>query len=458
VEAPKEITDRLKVLNERLARYIPPREAWTPAEEALFKPVDLYRIPIKEAQAMQIKAIKHTFARHYTLNQFYRKYCQTRHVAPEDIRTYDDLEKIPLIPDATFKQHPSGKDFAYWIASVYTGDLPTIVIEPRPMFDDVINAFNAVGMVVAYSSGTSGQHTVIPRDMRTYMDQQYAHAKLKSCLCDLMAADHFLMFWPKWTQTNLFIGRDMAHKSEMLNDVQYALDFDISADLTLKAMTDKEQQEPPLSAQKRRRKIVEVAIKWLERYEKTSDIIAVEGGPFLIFELIETLEREGELFTFGDRGMIGTGGGWKISEDKRISAADFRKRVADVLGIPETNCWDQYGSVEMGGIVNTCREGHYFHLPYSWFKPLVLGDDLTPLGYGERGRFAFLDGLARSYPGFIITSDEVRMLECCPICDRPGPVLEPEIERAKGEEMRGCAEELRRIIAQDFGGGNGETK
>jgi len=445
------IEDRIRRLNERLARYIPPRESWTPAEEALYGPTDLYRVPIDEAQAMQLKAITYAFTRHYTLNDFYHKYCEMRGVTPEDIRTYDDLEKIPLIPDTTFKQHPSGEDFAHWIANIYTGELPNVVINANPTFDEVINAFNAAGMVVTYSSGTSGRHTVIPRDMRTYLAQQYAHAKLKSCLCDLMAADHVLMFWPKWTYTNLSIGRDMAHKSEVLTDVRYALDFEISADLTIKAMTDKEQEGPPPSAEDRRRNIVEIAIKWLERYAKTTDTILLEGGPFLILELMETLEREGKRFEFGEGGMIGTGGGWKVSEDKRISAADFRKRVEDVLGIPETHCWDQYGSVEMGGMVNTCSEGHYFHTPYTWFKPLILDSNFTPAGYGEWGRFAFLDGLAGSYPGFIITGDEARMLERCPVCDRPGPVLEPEIKRAPSVEMRGCAEQMRRVLAQDFG-------
>ena len=33
------------------------------------------------------------------------------------------------------------------------------------------------------------------------------------------------------------------------------------------------------------------------------------------------------------------------------------------------------------------------------------------------------------------------------VCDRPGPVLASEIERAKGEEVRGCAEEIRRVIS-----------
>jgi hypothetical protein len=460
LDASTEIKDRIVRLNQRLTRYVPPHERWSPAEEALFTPIDLCRVPMDEAQAMQLKAIKHTFTRHYTLNQFYRSYCEMRGIAPEHIRTYDDLERIPLLPDQTFKQHPSGKDFAYWITGVFTGDLPKVVVEgANPTFDDIINAFNEAGLVVAYSSGTSGRHTVIPRDMRTYMDQQYAHAKLKSCLCDWMAADHLLVFFPKWTQTNLYIGRDMAHKSEMLSDVRYALEFDISADLTLRAMTDKERQGSPPSAAEGRRKIVDGAIKWLERYEKTSDTVALEGGPFLILKLMETLEGEGKRFEFGERGMIGTGGGWKVSEDKRVSAADFRKRVEEVLGIPETNCWDQYGSIEMGGgMMNTCVEGHYFHAPYTWFKPFVLGEDLTPVGYGEQGRFAFLDGLAGSYPGFIITGDEARMLEHCPVCDRPGPVLKPEVRRAKGEEVRGCAEELRRVFAQTLLEGNERHK
>jgi long-chain-fatty-acid---luciferin-component ligase len=445
-----EITFRITKLNRLLADYIPPQDTWSPADKALYKPVDLFRVPCDEALEIQLKAIKHAFTHHYNNNKFYHKYCEEEDIRPGDIKTVDDLDTIPLVPDAVFKQHPLGRNFALWLATVFTGELPSIVIKgANPTFDDVINAFNAAGMVVTYSSGTSGRHTVIPRDMRTYLTQQYAHAKLKSCLCDFMAADHVLMFYPRWTQTNLFIGRDMAHMSDLLNDVRYALDFEISADLALKAMTTKEQERARPSAQERQRKIVENAMMWLERYETSTDVIGLEGGPFLILELIETLEREGKRFEFGERLMIGTAGGWKVSEDKRISAADFRKRVEEVLGIPEINCWDLYGSVEMGGVVSTCPEGHYFHVPYTWFKPLVLDSSFTPVGYGERGRFAFLDGLAGSYPGFITTGDEVRMLEHCPVCDRPGPVLEPEIRRSKGAEGRGCAEVIRRVLAEE---------
>jgi hypothetical protein len=172
------------------------------------------------------------------------------------------------------------------------------------------------------------------------------------------------------------------------------------------------------------------------------------GAPYLLRSVMDKLQEDGKSFNFGERGAVVSGGGWKIREDARLSAGDFRKQVRDVLGIPESCCFDVYTMVEGNGWMMHCPEGHYLHAPYTYFKPFVLDKNLTPADYGEWGRFAFLDGLANSYPGFIITGDEVRMLERCPVCDRPGPVLEPEVKRAKGEEVRGCSEEVRRIFAQ----------
>ncbi len=149
--------------------------------------------------------------------------------------------------------------------------------------------------------------------------------------------------------------------------------------------------------------------------------------------------------------MVLTAGGWKVRENVRMPVGKFRGMVRDVLGIPETSCLDVYAMVEGNGFMVQCPEGHYLHTPYTFYKPLVLNEDLTPAAYGEAGRFAFLDALAGSYPGFIITGDTVRMYEHCPVCDRPGPVLEPEVRRAKGEEVRGCAEEVRRVLASGFG-------
>jgi hypothetical protein len=43
-----------------------------------------------------------------------------------------------------------------------------------------------------------------------------------------MAVDHFLELWPKPTHTNLAIGKSMAFKSDLYDDVRHALDFEES--------------------------------------------------------------------------------------------------------------------------------------------------------------------------------------------------------------------------------------
>ena len=109
------VLSRLTRLDKMMANWIPPRDTWNPVDEAIYRPVDLYDVPLDEAKAMQLKAIKYAFVHHYNHNKFYHKYCEEERVRPEDIRTVDDFDKIPLIADTTFKQHPSGKDFARWL-------------------------------------------------------------------------------------------------------------------------------------------------------------------------------------------------------------------------------------------------------------------------------------------------------------------------------------------------------
>ena len=48
----------IKRLEKQIYSYIPPRGQWTPVDEALYKPLDLYRIPLKEAEQMQLKALR----------------------------------------------------------------------------------------------------------------------------------------------------------------------------------------------------------------------------------------------------------------------------------------------------------------------------------------------------------------------------------------------------------------
>jgi len=167
-------------------------------------------------------------------------------------------------------------------------------------------------------------------------------------------------------------------------------------------------------------------IKWLDERDKAGDKVFIAEAPFLFQRLLDELEQQGKTYDFGEKGAVITGGGWKTHEEDKIPMDMFRANIE-----------------------NVCPEGHYLHLPPTIVYPMVLDEHLKPVGYEESGRFAFIDPLANSYPGCIITGDIVKLYESCPVCGRTGPVLEPEVRRATGEEIRGCAEEMRRLMDND---------
>jgi len=455
----QDFSSYMKRFNDHIRQYFPSKEAWTPADDALYKPDDLYRIPLKEAAEMQLKSLKHTFAYQYTNNKVYQNFCKDRDFSPSDIKTSDDLDKIPMIPDTFFKDYPIGRDFALWLGNIFTGTLPRIVIQQKnPTYDEVINAFNKAGMAVAYSSGTSGRHTFIPRDQRTFLTSEYAAAKcgiiMMYPLYDDQMDGYLLMPNPK--KTNVYAGKVCTIYFDIIKAVRIAIDRDITTELIQMTMTGQKGIKGTFVkyfVKRESDKMVDAIIRWLEYHEKTTEKIAIVGAPYILSMVMDKLEKEGRGFDFGERGGVVTGGGWKAFEGNRVPVVEFRKQVQKVLGIPEKYCLDIYGMVEGNGWLVHCPEGHYLHSPYSYYKSLVLDQDYKPMGYGEWGRFAFLDAAAFSYPGFVISGDKVRMLEHCPVCDRPGPVLEPEIKRVAGEEIRGCAEEVRRMLSTDLGKG-----
>jgi hypothetical protein len=83
-----------------------------------------------------------------------------------------------------------------------------------------------------------------------------------------------------------------------------------------------------------------------------------------------------------------------------------------------------------------CRYGR-FHIP-PVIEPVILDDALNPIeGDDIRGAFGFMDALATSHPGFIISSDYVHMVNSeCP-CGLHGPAI-LEIGRMPGVEVKGC--------------------
>ncbi|HDN51147.1 MAG TPA: hypothetical protein ENG06_05170 [Thermoplasmatales archaeon] len=443
----------VKDFNAAAQKYIP--SSFTPSEEGVFKPKDFFNTPEKEANEYKFKAIKYAFKHHYENNTFYHKFCRENNVTPDDIKGIDDFGKIPLIPDKFFKTYPTGNEFAMWLASIYTGDLPNIVINKNDDHDAILNKFNSAGLHISYSSGTSGRHTFIPRDQRTFYDTEYAFAKsVVSMLYPFYEYElHSYVMMPNPLKTNVFAGKVCSIVFDVIKHQQVSLDRELSADLVRAAMQQNLKGKLiRYGMKKAREKMVSKMIRWTRERYKNGDKIAFLGAPFILYFVMQELQKNGESFDFGEKGAVVTGGGWKIFENQRLAVEEFRKMAEETLGIPPEQCLDLYGMVEGNGWMVHCPEGHYLHVPNTYYHVMVLDENGEQVAPGEKGRFAFLDGVAMSYPGFIISGDEVRMLERCPVCDRTTPVLEPEVKRVAGAEMRGCAEEMRRVMSMDLGG------
>jgi hypothetical protein len=368
------------------------------------------------------------------------------------------LEKIPLISDRFFKEHPEGRDFATWIANVFTGKLPRITIpQSEPNFEQVIQAFNQAGLVIAYSSGTSGLQTVIPRDQYTFYLSEYAAARALLAMIfpnwDYHMSSYLLM--PNPHKTYVYAGKVSEILFDAIDDVSVAIDRVVPAHVVRMAMSGERSVKASfvrLFSRLSSINMINRIIRWLEYHQNTDRRLAMIGAPYIVWSVMNRLRKQGRRFDLSDRLGILTGGGWKVYEGYRLPAAEFRQQTQEMLGVLPENCLDLYGMVEGNGWMVHCPEGHYLHVPYTYYKAMIVDENYKPLGYGKRGRFAFLDSAALSYPGFIVTGDVATMLQHCPVCDRPGPVLEPEIQRASGEDMRGCGEEVRRMVAVDAGG------
>jgi len=435
--------------------YVPPRETWTPVDEALYGVDTLFQLPKDKAQELKFKAIKYAFNYWYENSKWYHIYCNEFDFSPDKLKTSANLDKVPLISHRFFKTYLEGRDFVNWLlnVSITQVERPEIA-KKNPSMDELIDVFSEKGLTPVYSSGTSGRFSFIPKDKTTYMRSQYALGK--------MGISEMLEHWydesayaylcgPNPSKTNMWVGKIVKLMDDVYADVQYAIDREITTQIMRISNGDiRGLSDAVLAAVMQlmgaTRKITGNIIKWLEAREKAGDRIFLAEAPFIMQRVFDQLEEQGKVFDFGEKGAIITGGGWKLHDAEKIPLEEFRGKAERVLGIPPENNIDLYTMVESNWHAIQCPEGHYLHLPPTIVHPMVLDENNQPLGYGETGRFAFIDPLANSYPGAIITGDMVTLLEACPVCGRTGPVLEPEVRRMTGEEVRGCAEEMRRLI------------
>jgi len=101
------IKTELLELNKRFEKLITPKESWNPVEKALFAP-DSFFSNYEKNQDLLFKAIKYRFKQHFDNNSLYHRLCEINKITPDNIKSMNDIKKIPLVPDTFFKDYPEG--------------------------------------------------------------------------------------------------------------------------------------------------------------------------------------------------------------------------------------------------------------------------------------------------------------------------------------------------------------
>ncbi|HUT00393.1 MAG TPA: hypothetical protein VMY59_08765 [Candidatus Thermoplasmatota archaeon] len=440
---------------EVLQKLIPPKEEWTPVDTALHSPTTFF-LNYKKAQEHLLPAIRHTFKHHYENNFLYHRVCEVNGITPDMISSKKDLNKIPLLPDAFFKDYPEGKGFLHWLKTIFTGSLPKPIFKTdNPSHDEIIEEFNKKGTSIMFTSGTGGRFSFIPHDTRSWNRVKYSAMKSVIELMDYDPTDQVILLIPDPRQTNLTIASLFGIAYDLYDpaNIHVALDMKITTQF-LRMQRDetigisekiKAKALSTISPLVQRSSDLRI-IHLLEQFEKTGKRANIAGPPFWLDRIMDRMKKEGKTVHLPESQIL-TGGGWKAEENKRLPEETFREKVEEILGIPQDRYHDVYAMSECSSVFLSC-EGHYKHIP-PVIVPFVLDEDLNQLGYDQVGRFAFIDPLPDSYPGFIITGDRVKILERCPICHREGPVLDIEVTRLPGVEGRGCAAVMAELMKQD---------
>ncbi len=438
----------------RLAKMVPPENEWTPVDRALFTCENFFD-DYDACQEQRFTAVKHSFEHHFTNNRLYHRLCLVEEMSPEKLTTTSEYLNIPLLPDTFFKDYPDGKGFLQWLETISTGMLPKPVFKSEaPSPDEVIDVFNAHGVNIMFTSGTSGRFSFIPRDARSLNRLKFSAMKTVIELMDYDPDDRVALLIPDPRQTNLTIASlfgiaydlytpenihvalDMKITTQFLR-MQQAMTVGISEKLKAKAMA----AISPMMQKSSDGKIIQL----LRQAEKDDTKVVIGGPPFWLDRILDRMRKEGHYVNLKSSQVL-TGGGWKADEDKRAPEDVFRKKVQEVLGIPQERYHDVYAMSECSSVFMSCK-GHYKHIP-PLLVPFVLNEELDPVGYDKYGRFAFIDPLAEMYPGFIVTGDRVKLLQHCPACGRKGPVLDVEVTRVPGVEGRGCAAVMQELMKQ----------
>ena len=395
------------------------------------------------------------------------------------VKDLDPIRRNLMSTDDLFKSYRqewlNDGDFTrmnQWLSTIFHRRLEFDVSGVRTI-DDWIDRLAAQGVILAYSSGTTGSFSFVPRDQPSWrlfttapvcylapilMDKglgTWVQRLLIGPAAKILPPDAFARA-VKWMglpdydgvflnfrKGNMGIQLVAQEFAPLFRRSTFLYDIDLSASaLRLITRGARSEEDRKLLAAfhagaigKKEENYAKI-IRELKGSTSRGQKVFMFGAPYQLKELVEIVSAGSGKIALKEGSFILFGGGWKTFEGEKIEKEALVGMIAETFAVPSSLITEGYSMTEINATLPCCDQGR-FHLPPN-IEPVILDEALEPqAGQDLRGAFGFLDPFALSYPGFVISGDNVRMKdETCP-CGMEGPAL-TEVGRAPGREIKGC--------------------
>jgi len=358
---------------------------------------------------------------------------KTERMSTDDIfKSYDPI----WIDKADWQQMTS------WLRKLFHSEIPGDFTDVGTM-EEWIQRLEEKEVHVVCSSGTSGDYSFVPRDPLTRQGAMVnVFSTYQSIFSDVNVSEYNAAIL-SFRSTAIGIQSAGVEVAKVAHHATFLYDMEMPTDVVRILQKGPGNEEEQKRIERFQRIITEQKedryrrmLNSLRESAQEGRKVLVFGTPYQIKEICEMAAVHGSV-NLPDGSILISGGGWKSFENERIDKAELLRRTEASLGLGAQSMMEGYTMTELNVMMICC--GHQrFHVP-PLLEPMVFDESLMPLsGNDLKGIFGFLDPFALSYPGFLITGDQVELVYGdCP-CGRKGYALKGEIRRAPGKEVKGC--------------------
>ncbi len=426
---------------------------------------DLLAIPREEREKLQLEAVQINFTRMRERIPALRKLAERQGV--EHIDKLEDV--LPVCFDhRVLKNYPlqiiENRDFpklTAWLDKLTAHDLTRVDLSGLKTIEEWLGRLDAYGMLVTYSSGTTGKLSFVPRSCDELGPWKAQYFNINRAISGV---DGYITklpsFFPGYRggyQTMLkmmsLFNIEMAGGPEHYHTLY---NTHIPADLMalsgrMQSAEDKgeigrlgldpallEQRRTMLAQGRRREEDMEA---WFGRLieEFRGQRVRI-GGTFAdLYRVARSGLDKGVRCEFAPGSILQGGGGMKGYKD---APDDWEDQVKYFFGIDRLG--NQYGFSECIGTAPMCEAGYFHFMPYA--VPILMDADgrALPREGVQTGRMVLVDPIPTSYWGGFTSGDEVTMHwdESCS-CGWGGPRAEKTIrrfaEKDGGDDKITCA-------------------